>query len=96
MESSEVFKLSREMMEGEKFNAFGLHLSFIGWEILPTIVGTLLALLFGAAGAAVGILVASLGSFLVAPYINATFVELYWALKAKLIYFGRQVENEVV
>lgn len=34
LETQEVFNLSRQMMYGEKFNAFILDLSFIGWLIL--------------------------------------------------------------
>ena len=34
METDEAFRLSREMMDGSKFDAFILDLSFIGWEIL--------------------------------------------------------------
>ena len=33
MEYREAFRLSREMMNGEKWNAFVLDLSFIGWNI---------------------------------------------------------------
>ena len=34
MPSDEVFRLSKQMMDGEKWNAFVLDLSFIGWAIL--------------------------------------------------------------
>ncbi len=34
MDSEDVFALSRRMMEGEKWDAFNLTLSFIGWELL--------------------------------------------------------------
>ncbi len=34
MDSQEVFRLSRDMMNGEKWNTFVLDLSFIGWRIL--------------------------------------------------------------
>ncbi len=36
MSREEAFRLSREMMDGEKWNAFVLDLSFIGWDILST------------------------------------------------------------
>ena len=31
MDQKEVFQISREMMNGQKWNAFVLDLSFIGW-----------------------------------------------------------------
>lgn len=34
MDRREVFRLSKEMMDGQKWNAFVLDLSFIGWDIL--------------------------------------------------------------
>lgn len=34
MNQKEVFQISKEMMNGQKWNAFVLDLSFIGWEIL--------------------------------------------------------------
>lgn len=34
MDSKDVFALSKRMMDGEKWNAFNLTLSFIGWELL--------------------------------------------------------------
>lgn len=37
MASSEAFRISREMMTGNKWETFVLDLSFIGWNILSTI-----------------------------------------------------------
>ena len=37
MESSEAFRISREMMMGDKWNAFVLDLSFLGWNFLGAI-----------------------------------------------------------
>ena len=34
MDSKEAFARSKEMMMGEKWNAFVLGLSFLGWQIL--------------------------------------------------------------
>lgn len=34
MERSEAFMISRRMMDGQKWNAFVLDLSFLGWELL--------------------------------------------------------------
>lgn len=46
MEVNEAFSLSREMMNGEKFNAFMLDLSFIGWHILSVFTCGILSLLY--------------------------------------------------
>lgn len=37
MDRKEAFQLSKDMMQGEKWNAFVLDLSFIGWQILSGI-----------------------------------------------------------
>lgn len=37
MDRREAFQLSKDMMQGEKWNAFVLDLSFIGWQILSGI-----------------------------------------------------------
>lgn len=39
IDRKEVFRLSREMMNGNKLNVFVLNLSFIGWIILSTFTG---------------------------------------------------------
>ncbi|NLD19941.1 MAG: DUF975 family protein [Clostridiales bacterium] len=41
-----AFKLSRNMMKGNKLHAFGLELSFIGWILLSLITGGLLSIFF--------------------------------------------------
>ncbi len=46
MESREVFRISREMMYGHKWNAFILGLSFLPWEIISTITFGLAGILF--------------------------------------------------
>lgn len=43
MTRQEAFRISREMMDGQKWNAFLLDLSFVGWEFLATLT-------FGLAG----------------------------------------------
>lgn len=43
MTRQEAFRISKEMMDGQKWNAFLLDLSFIGWEFLATLT-------FGLAG----------------------------------------------
>ncbi len=37
LSTEEAFRISREMMDGEKMNAFILDLSFIGWSLLSSI-----------------------------------------------------------
>lgn len=44
--ASEAFMLSKEMMDGEKWNAFVLDLSFIGWIILSVFTCGLLAVFY--------------------------------------------------
>lgn len=38
MKAREALRLSREMMDGQKWNAFVLGLSFIGWQLLGTLL----------------------------------------------------------
>ena len=38
MRAMEVLRLSKEMMDGQKWNAFVLGLSFLGWQILGTML----------------------------------------------------------
>lgn len=76
MSSGEVFAASRQMMTGNKWKAFVLDLSFLGWEIGADIVGNILRLV-----PLLGKLLAKLPKLLVAPYIDATGAELYKVLK---------------
>lgn len=46
MDSSEVFQLSKDMMYGEKWNAFVLDLSFLGWHILSIFTCGLLSIFY--------------------------------------------------
>ncbi len=46
MESREAFRLSRLMMDGEKWDAFVLDLSFIGWHILSAFTLGVLGLFY--------------------------------------------------
>lgn len=59
----DALRKSKQMMQGHKWNAFVLGLSFLGWEILSVLTLGLLDI------------------FYVRPYIEATFAELYLALK---------------
>ena len=38
MKAGEVLRLSKEMMDGQKWNAFVLGLSFLGWQLLGTML----------------------------------------------------------
>lgn len=62
MRSSDVLRMSKEMMQGHKLNTWVLKLSFIGWWLL-------------------GSLACGVGTFLVYPYYDATFAELYATLR---------------
>lgn len=64
-----AMELSKQMMNGEKWNMFVLQLSFIGWYLLCSLT-------FG------------LGIIFLEPYIQATFAELYAALRAKALAEG--------
>ncbi len=46
MDSDEAFRLSKEMMDGEKWNAFVYDLSFIGWYILSAFTAGILAVFY--------------------------------------------------
>ena len=46
VEPSEAFELSKQMMSGEKWNAFVLDLSFLGWIILSIFTCGILALFY--------------------------------------------------
>lgn len=46
MDRREVFQISKEMMDGHKWDAFILDLSFIGWELLSFFTCGLLSIFF--------------------------------------------------
>lgn len=46
MERSEAFLISKRMMDGQKWNAFVLDLSFIGWEILSVMTFGILGIFY--------------------------------------------------
>ena len=46
MDRKEVFKLSKELMTGNKWKAFVLDLSFIGWEILSVLTCGILSIFY--------------------------------------------------
>ncbi len=76
-----AISLSREMMDGNKFRLFCLHLSFIGWELLcalPTVIAGA-ALLTGWMGLVFLplVLVTIAGSLVLQPYIEAAQAAFY-------------------
>lgn len=71
-----AMELSKQMMDGEKWNTFVLQLSFIGWYLLCSIT-------FG------------IGFIFLEPYVQATFAELYAALRAKALANGYTNEYEL-
>ncbi len=46
MDRKEAFAISKRMMDGEKWNAFVLGLSFIGWELLSVLTCGILAIFY--------------------------------------------------
>ena len=76
MTTQRAMELSKQMMEGEKWNAFVLRLSFIGWNILCSLT-------FG------------IGYFFLEPYVQATYAELYAALRAKALAMNMTDANEL-
>ncbi len=46
MNRKEVFAISKRMMDGQKFDAFILQLSFIGWQILAVVTCGLLGIFY--------------------------------------------------
>ena len=76
MTTGRAMELSRQMMDGEKWNAFVLGLSFFGWYLL-------------------GALLMGLGGLFVNPYYQATFAELYAALRSKAFALHLTDANEL-
>lgn len=72
MTKEQAFEESKRMMQGQKWKAFVLDLSFIGWNILSALT--------------LGIL----GIFYVQPYMDATHVALYEALRYGMPYNNAQ------
>ena len=46
MDRKEAFLISKQMMEGQKWEAFVLDLSFIGWNILSVFTCGILSVLY--------------------------------------------------
>ncbi len=78
-------ELSKAMTEGEKWNIFVLHLSFLGWILLAALASQLVSL---------GLL-GGVGVIFLNPYMQATYAELYAALRAKAFSLGITDESEL-
>ena len=85
MSPARARELSAAMTEGEKMNIFVLGLSFIGWNIVASMAGAMAT--FG--------LVPSAGMLFLNPYVEATYAELYAALRAKAFSLGITGEEEL-
>ena len=79
MDSRDVFALSREMMQGNKWAAFVLDLSFLGWLILAVIAGSALVFFAPSFLGFIGVV----PSLFLLPYINATEAELYGYFRSR-------------
>lgn len=66
MKARDALRLSKEMMNGNKFGMFTMELSFVGWLLL---------------GSLIGMFTCGLGSFMVMPYLESTRAELYLELR---------------
>lgn len=74
----EINNESKKLMKGNKWKIFLLTFSFIGWMLLILLVSLLATILLGETA---GIIVSSLGTILLSPYINASLVCFYEDLK---------------
>lgn len=77
LDRKRVFELSEQMMNGHKWEAFELSLSFTGWILLGSVSGGMINI------------------FYTQPYVTATFVEFYSALKAEARMKGIIQEGEL-
>lgn len=87
LDSKRAQELSTKMMEGEKFKVFVLECSFIGWLLLVSVCASLLSMVFIFLPPILMIILTLictiLASVCLSCYINATFAELYAALREK-------------
>lgn len=84
IDQSRARQISRMMTDGEKGNIFVLGLSFIGWALIPSLVGSV----FVYFNPLLGNLISSVGMLFLYPYMNATFAELYVFLRDRAIQSG--------
>ncbi len=92
MNTADAILLSRQMMNGEKWKAFVLDLSFFGWYVLGFIVlGVITWATFGLAAVIIASILASLAGLsivFVMPYYLSTDAQLYLVLKGKALHNG--------
>lgn len=84
IDQSRARQISKAMTDGEKGNIFVLILSFLGWALIPAIVGGI----FGYFNSLIGDMISSIGMIFLYPYIHATFTELYVFLRDRAIQSG--------
>ncbi|HEX3038031.1 MAG TPA: DUF975 family protein [Oscillospiraceae bacterium] len=84
IDGSRARQISRTMTDGEKGAIFVLGLSFIGWALIPSIVGSI----FDYFNPLLGMIISSVGMLFLYPYITATFTELYVFLRDRAIQSG--------
>lgn len=78
-------ELSAMMTDGEKWDILVLHISFLGWRIAAALLAGLITFGF----------LSSIGFWFLEPYIQATYAELYAALRAKVLAQGATDETEL-
>ena len=81
-------KLSAQMTEGEKWNIVLLNLSFIGWALLAALTAQILGLFLPP-------IVSGVVGWLLLPYVEATWAELYAVMRAKAIQLGFSNTDEL-
>lgn len=85
--AKEAFAASRARMDGNRMQAFSLDLSFLGWNFLATLAGSLLSSalellpLSGGMTVWLGAWIGAAASLLVVPYEKAAWTELYLELQ---------------
>ena len=81
-------ELSAQMTEGEKWNIVLLNLSFIGWALLAALTAQILGLFLPP-------IVSGVVGWLLLPYVEATWAELYAVMRAKAIQLGFSNTDEL-
>ena len=81
-------ELSAKMTEGEKWNIVLLNLSFIGWALLAALAAQILGLFLPP-------IVSGVVGWLLLPYVEATWAELYAVMRAKDIQLGFSNTDEL-
>lgn len=89
IKTKEAFKLSKQMMKGNKWRSFVINLSFLPWDIIPYLVAGLICLVFSISRFEAKIIGYAIYAILMVFYVNAyrtaTKTELYIALRRNAI-----------